>query len=268
MQAIKKTTRRPGRPIAGPDGQNDIREKILDAAEQMFGSYGWTATSFRDIATDVGINPAMITYYFRTKKNLIETVFKRRATQIADRWLQRLDALESRPKRPPTVYELMYSYLSVEFDMQKSGAAGEAFVKLQARIHNEIDDFCFRLRREVYDVATQRYIAAFERALPEVDPVDINWRIVFVIGGFLYMLAGGARLEDLSSGLCKIDDIDEVTARATSFMVGGMSAASTQYSHPHPKTTQPKAAKAKAATTNGKLGRSPKAGKALARKQP
>jgi AcrR family transcriptional regulator len=188
----------------------------------------------------------MISYYFGSKQKLFETVFKRRGAQISDRWNELLDALEARPGQPPTVEELMLSYLSVEFDMKKSGPAGMAFVKLQARIHNETDEFSFRLRREVYDVATKRYIAALERALPDVDPADVNWRLMFVIGAFLYMLAGVDRLNDLSSGRFQSEDVDELTARATTFVVGGMLAPSTPYP---PQTGKKKAPRRRTAAS-------------------
>src|SRR5690606_7186956 len=193
----------------------------------LFGERGWSATSLRDIAAEAEVNPAMITYYFGTKKNLLEVVFKRRGTEIAENWVKRINALEARPGPGPTVYELLHAYLSVGFHTKKEGPSGAAFVKLQARVHNETGEFFFRLRREVYDAATQRYIAALERVLPEVDPADINWRMIFVIGSYLYMLAGVDRLNDLSGGRFTAIDIDEATDRATKFMVGGMCTAST-----------------------------------------
>lgn len=223
----RKSVRGPGRPVIGRDEQNDARNKILDIAEKLFGEHGWNATSLRDIAAEAEVNPAMITYYFGTKKNLLEVVFKRRGTEIAANWVKGIDALEARPGPGPSVYELLRTYLSVGFHTKKEGPSGEAFVKLQARVHNETDEFFFRLRREVYDAATQRYIAALERALPEVDPADINWRMIFVIGSYLYMLAGVDRLNDLSGGRFVAIDIDEATDRATKFMAGGMCTEST-----------------------------------------
>jgi len=219
--------RRPGRPAAEPTAQADMSKKILDVAEEIFAEQGYAPTSLRSIARRADVNPALISYYFGSKEKLFERVFKRRGEDIARRWDELLDALEARPGQTPTAEELMRAYLTAEFEMKRSGVEGRRFVRLQARIHDETDAMHFRLRREVYDRATRRYLAALERALPEVDAADIHWRMMFVIGAFLYMMAGVDRLEDLSGGRYASDNIDELVERLTTFVVAGMAAPST-----------------------------------------
>lgn len=214
--------RRPGRPAGDPASGTGKREHILDVAEAVFAEHGYAPTSLRQIARRAAVNPALITYYFESKERLFETVFKRRGEQIARRWDELLDELEGRPGQPPTVEELLRAYLTAEFEMKRGGAAGERFVRLQARVHDETDPLHFRLRREVYDEATRRYLRALERALPELDPADIHWRLMFVIGAFLYMMAGVDRLDDLSEGRYASGDVDELLERLTSFVVAGM----------------------------------------------
>ncbi|MDA0824119.1 MAG: TetR/AcrR family transcriptional regulator [Proteobacteria bacterium] len=221
--------RRPGRPASQPGDQLGKREKILDVAEDVFAEHGYAPTSLRHIAKRASVNPALIAYYFDSKERLFEEVFKRRGTQIARRWHELLDALEARPGSTPSVEELLRAYLTAEFEMKVSGAAGQSFVRLQARVHDETDAMHFRLRREVYDEATQRYLAALERALPNVDPADIYWRMMFIIGAFLYMMSGVDRLDDLSGGRFTSGNIDELVARLTNFVVGGMERATTNY---------------------------------------
>lgn len=222
-----KPGRRPGRPAAEFDTQPDKREKILDVAEEEFAERGYAPTSLRSIARRASVNPALIAYYFGSKEQLFEEVFKRRGTLIAQRWDELLDELEARPGREPNVEELLRAYLTAEFEMKRSGPAGQLFVRLQARVHDETDALHFRLRREVYDVATRRYLAALERALPDVDPADIYWRMMFVIGAFLYMMSGVDRLDDLSGGRYASDDINELVERLTTFIVAGMQSPST-----------------------------------------
>lgn len=224
-----KTRRRPGRPTGAIDPEPGKREEILDAAEEVFAERGYAPTSVRTIAHHASVNPALIAYYFGSKERLFEEVFKRRGALIAMRWEELLDALEARPGQPPTVHELLRAYLTAELDMKRSGVAGRRFVRLQARVHDETDALHFRLRREVYDAATRRYLAALQRALPEVDPADIYWRMMFIIGAFLYMMSGVDRLDDLSGGRYTSDDINELVERLTSFVVAGMSSASTVF---------------------------------------
>ncbi len=222
-----KSRRRPGRPSNESGRKADKREKILDVAELAFSEKGYAPTSLRAIGAKASVNPALITYYFGSKEKLFETVFKRRGTQIVQRWDELLDELEARPGRPPTVEEIMRAYLLAEFELKQSGEGGRRFVRLQARVHDETDAMHFRLRREVYDITTRRYLAALERALPDIDPAEIYWRMMFVIGAFLYMMSGVDRLDDLSRGRYKSDDINELVERLTTFVVAGMSTPST-----------------------------------------
>jgi AcrR family transcriptional regulator len=57
----------------------DYSEKqtaIIETAERLFSKKGYDGTSVRDIATEAGINVAMISYYFGSKEKLMEAVFE------------------------------------------------------------------------------------------------------------------------------------------------------------------------------------------------
>ena len=66
-----------GRKRPGPSGSPDIREQILNAAGHLFASQGYSATSVREIADRVDVNPAMVHYYFGSKKLLLRAVMDR-----------------------------------------------------------------------------------------------------------------------------------------------------------------------------------------------
>jgi AcrR family transcriptional regulator len=58
--------KRPGR----PPGTSDTRERILDAARNLFARNGIDNTSIRAIAKDAGVDPALVHHYFGTKTQL------------------------------------------------------------------------------------------------------------------------------------------------------------------------------------------------------
>lgn len=51
-------------------------EHIMMVAEKLFASYGYNGTSVRDIAAKAKVNVSMISYYFGSKENLLEELFK------------------------------------------------------------------------------------------------------------------------------------------------------------------------------------------------
>ena len=50
------------------------REKILKAADDLFGSAGFDATTTREIAERSGVNKALIHYHFKSKDALLGTL--------------------------------------------------------------------------------------------------------------------------------------------------------------------------------------------------
>ncbi|MEV4517754.1 TetR family transcriptional regulator [Dactylosporangium sp. NPDC049525] len=59
---------------AGPRRRDaaGTRRLLLDAARRRFAAAGYTATTVRDIATDAGVNVALINRYFTSKEGLFE----------------------------------------------------------------------------------------------------------------------------------------------------------------------------------------------------
>ena len=214
--------RRPGRPGPQSIDKDQMRDRILDSSEQLFSESGYSSTSFRDIARLARVNPALIGYYFGTKRALFNEAFKRRGRELTDRWMQRLDELEANPRRPPRVEQLLRAFLEPQFELKASSSGGMAFVKLQTRVHSEVDEESFALRREVYDQGAKRFIALLERVLPTVDPADVNSRFIFCIGAVLYMIADVDRLIDVSSGRFDSKNVADIIERLVAFCLGGM----------------------------------------------
>ncbi len=59
---VRRSGRRPGNP--------DTRDAILTAARRIFAEKGFDKASIRAIATDAGVDPALVHHYFGTKDKL------------------------------------------------------------------------------------------------------------------------------------------------------------------------------------------------------
>lgn len=67
----KRNKRTAGRP-RGDEG--DLRARLLDAATALYARMGIAATSLRAIATEAGVTPAMLHYYFGDKDKVTEAL--------------------------------------------------------------------------------------------------------------------------------------------------------------------------------------------------
>lgn len=66
-----------------PD-QEQTRDRLLQAAVEVFGERGFQSATVREICAKAGVNPASVNYYFRSKEALYGEVLAR-AFQEADR---------------------------------------------------------------------------------------------------------------------------------------------------------------------------------------
>ncbi|WP_202965747.1 TetR/AcrR family transcriptional regulator [Demequina lutea] len=85
-----------GRPRSGTTLRPDLSapEQILDAAAQLFVEGGYSATSTRAIADQVGIRQASLYYHFPSKEHILEALLMRTVSPSigAARSLQQADA--------------------------------------------------------------------------------------------------------------------------------------------------------------------------------
>jgi AcrR family transcriptional regulator len=64
-----KTKPRPSRTGRRP-GPSSTREEILRAARRRFARYGYDRATFRNIAADAGVDPALVVQFFGSKQDL------------------------------------------------------------------------------------------------------------------------------------------------------------------------------------------------------
>ena len=57
--------------------KQDVEDKIIDAARELFYEKGYKGTTVRDIANKAEVNLALLHYYFRTKDAIFKIVFDR-----------------------------------------------------------------------------------------------------------------------------------------------------------------------------------------------
>lgn len=53
---------------------NNTKQEILKAAKKLFNEYGYNAVSLRDISGLMGISKGNLTYHFRKKEDIIESI--------------------------------------------------------------------------------------------------------------------------------------------------------------------------------------------------
>jgi len=199
----------------------------MDAAERLFATHGFEATSLRAITGEADVNLGAVNYHFATKDDLIVAVLTRRMGPINDQRLALLDKLEATAGKKPLAVEQILGALFrpvLELLTGSTCAGGRSFLRLFGQVLAEPGDYLVPLIKEEFAEKMDRFHAALSRTLPGLTKQDIYWRLHFATGAFVHTVARSQILELMSDGKCRLADIDDTLAHIVTFCAAGFRA--------------------------------------------
>jgi len=204
----------------------DIRDRILDVAEEMFASRSFASVSVRDITGKADVNLAAVNYYFGSKAALLKAVFLRRASQLnAERRDLLKQVLAASGDSPPPLDAILRALLEPPVRWMFDPDRGlNVFVQFLARCQMEEEPELRSLFNQDVD-HLRRFISPLMQAVPDLPEEDICWCMHFALGTMHQTFTHLDRLQSISSKLCDISDADLVVDRMIEFACGGFEAA-------------------------------------------
>jgi AcrR family transcriptional regulator len=155
----------------------DTRTQILDAAERLFAERGFRGTSIRAITDRAGANLAAVGYHFGSNAELWAAVARRAIGPITAAQGTGLDRLLARTPDPP-VTDLVAAFAGPMFDEMPAGDEGGARTsRLIVTILSDPAEETRTWTGPAEEAVGGRYLAAFERALPELGPEELWFRM-------------------------------------------------------------------------------------------
>jgi AcrR family transcriptional regulator len=182
------------------------RQRILDAAQKLFSEHGTNGVSLRAITADAGANSAAANYHFGSKMGLLEAVFARHATGIAEERDTMLRDCRFEPGRPPLLEQIVRAFLKPGMQGQHGGSG---FARFRGRMLSENTEHTRDLYARHFDDSTGHFLSALQDALPDLPAYDLQWRFHVMLGAMVYTLANPGRIQILSNGACDPSDPDQ-----------------------------------------------------------
>ena len=177
------------------------RVGILDAAEPLFAPDGLVGVSMRQIAAAAGVDLSLVAYHFESKVALYDAVIERVMVDFTQQRTELLDQLE-RDNPAPSAVELFDMLINAWFGIRFGRAPHRARLILHGyspdRAHGEGRD------ERPSDQFVKRFLAALERAEPGRTTEYIHWTYHCLIGGMVYLMNSGDRVERLSGAFCDV----------------------------------------------------------------
>ena len=169
----------------------DTRERILDTAERLFAEQGYSGTSLRTIIAEAQVNLAAVHYYFRSKEALLEAVFLRRAEPANQERLTMLERCEREAgDAAPDLEKVIEAFVAPAFHTAYNPArGGPVFQALVGRLYAE-GDILPRIVGMHFLPLLGRFASALARALPDLPPDELFWRVHFAMGATAQALRG------------------------------------------------------------------------------
>jgi AcrR family transcriptional regulator len=197
---------------------------ILDAAEQLFAEHGFDGVTLRQVAAAACVDTALVHYYFGGKRGLFDAVFLRRAAILNDERLRALDAYEAEHGSDMTVEGLMAAFLRPVLEPSThQGPGWRNYFALVAQVNNT-PVWGGETMTRYFDPVIHRLIDLLRRVLPGVRDDELYWAYHMLSGALTLTLGQTGRLDLLSGGLCRSDDLPTAADRMIAFATAGFEA--------------------------------------------
>ena len=161
---------------------SDTRERLLDAAEELFAERGISGTSLRHLTRTAGANLAAVHYHFGSKDGLVDAVLERRAEALNRERLSDLARLEATADGAPAVEDILRAFVAPGTRLLEELRDRRALLaRLRGRLEAEAPEVVAPLLRRHFGTTCARFLEALARALPHLDKEVVSERFRFCL---------------------------------------------------------------------------------------
>jgi AcrR family transcriptional regulator len=218
-----------------PKGQT--RDVVLASAERLFAFSGFDGTTIREIASDAGVQLALVGYHFGRKEQLFEHVMQHRARVMGTLRLELLsEARANSDNGLVSIEDLVRAYVWPFLERSANGGSGwKSHAKLIARIANS--PRWAPLIAHYYNEVAAVFVQEMFRSLPDVEEKRVYNGFTFMVGTMLTVCAETGRIDTLSLGKAKTGRLESIFEDMLPFLTAGFHAlpgAGSPHSAAHP----------------------------------
>lgn len=156
------------------NGAARTRQRILQAALDLFAEHGTDAVSLRMINAGAGArNASAVHYHFGSKQGVVLAVLERIRARLDDERVRVLDALDRDGDDPPPVRRLISGWLDAYLALERTEGLGPPALAFLGRLVADPSAPIQRALAEDPRGVMKRFDAALGRAVPDL-PADLR----------------------------------------------------------------------------------------------
>jgi AcrR family transcriptional regulator len=198
------------------------REKLLRSAEALFASKGYREVSVREIASHAGVNSALVAYYFRSKQQLFNQVYRMHTIPLARERMKMLSAAMRNGNRP-SLEEILKAWI---FPWLQPGLnPKERALQLRLTANLSVERWERLKKGSPYLQRTHHaFLKALRSRLPHLSNETLMWRLHFIVGAIAFGVRAPNSLLGLSRGKCDPRDLEATFVQILPYAAAGFRA--------------------------------------------
>jgi len=153
--------------------QKDTRQKLLDAAENLFADNGLEAVSIRDIATEAEVNVAAVNYHFQGKDKLYQEVLRQVMNRKQTRYVEALN--QKMANGPADLEHQLQTFYRTHFEDTLKHRSGGNFLKLLVREIHHGSPLSIAPMKEFILPMWEHLGLAIKKAIPSLSQDQLLW---------------------------------------------------------------------------------------------
>jgi len=210
----------------------DTKERILQAAERIFGRHGYAGTTLRAVTAEAEVNLASANYHFGSKEALVMEMLRQRVAPINEERLRLLEGSKQAANGAPIPLEEILEALILPLGGAAYGPDGPnlSFLQLVGRAFSEPAEFLRRVHETFFRELAEVFMGEIRRSCPHSTEQDLWWNLHFAINAMLGSLSQCRRAEAMSNGICKAADLEDMLKRLVAFLAKGFQTTAPPYS--------------------------------------
>jgi len=204
--------------------QMSTKNKILDAAENLFAVQGFNGTSLREITSQAEVNLAAVNYHFGSKKELIKSVMSRYMNELSPRLESSL--VNICEQESLTLLEVFSAFIEPLLSLNEFKDNGTSnFLQLLGRGYSDSQGFLRWFLTTQYPGVINNFVKAVQKAYPELTAEEMFWRLHFTMGTVVFTMSSSDALIDIAkSDFDKTMDIAGVIKKVIPYVAAGVAA--------------------------------------------
>jgi AcrR family transcriptional regulator len=165
-----------------------VKDRLLDAAEELFCEHGFKGTSVRDIAASAGCNIASVNYYFGSKEKLYEEVWHRHLIPMRDIRIASINKVMSQAEVQPDLEELLKSFADTFVGSMVDSSSMSRLSMLMAREYIDSHLPTNMFVEEVMMPTITAMNSALAKTCPDLDESKILPVVFSIVGQLVHLV--------------------------------------------------------------------------------